>query len=329
MASSLQMISSSIKLQYLCLVWLVLSEAAFVKLTPNYYARTCPNALAAIKSGVDAAISKANSTGPALLRLHFHDCFVNGCDGSVLLDSTANFTSEKEAAANKNSLRGFDVIDTIKTKLESLCPGVVSCADILAVAARDAVFALGGPNYTVLLGRRDSTTANVSAANADLPQATMNLSQLIQKFASQGLSTKDMVVLSGGHTIGVARCVNFRSRIYNETNINSTYATSLKKICPVSGGGNNTAPLELHNDTSFDNYYYKDLLSLEGLLHSDQQLYNGGSTDSLVVAYSKNISKFFKDFGTSMIKMGNIKTLTGSKGQIRTNCRKINSIDYM
>ncbi|GAB4833195.1 hypothetical protein Ancab_031439 [Ancistrocladus abbreviatus] len=264
MASPLK-ISSFIELQYLCLVWLVVSQVACAQLTSDFYAETCPDALSAIKSGVDAAISNASSAGASLLRLHFHDCFVN----------------------------------------------------------------LGGPNYTVLLGRRDSTTANVSDANADLPRATMNLSELISNFAFQGLSTKDLAVLSGGHTIGVARCVNFRSRIYNDTNINSTYAASLKKICPVSGNGNNTAPLEFHNTTSFDNYYYKDLLSLTGLLHSDQELYDGGSTDSLVAAYSKNISKFFKDFGKSMIKMGNIKPLTGSEGQIRTNCRKANSIGYM
>lgn len=64
---------------------------------------------------------------------------MQGCDGSVLLDDTSSFTGEKTAAPNINSLRGFDIIDTIKSQLESNCSGVVSCADILAVAARDSV----------------------------------------------------------------------------------------------------------------------------------------------------------------------------------------------
>jgi len=59
-----------------------------------------------------------------------------GCDGSVLLDGPS---SEKIALPNKNSLRGYEVIDAIKSKVEALCPGVVSCADIVTIAARDSV----------------------------------------------------------------------------------------------------------------------------------------------------------------------------------------------
>ena len=62
-----------------------------------------------------------------------------GCDGSLLLDDTSSFRGEKTANPNNHSARGFDVIDKIKAAVEKACPGVVSCADIIAVTARDSV----------------------------------------------------------------------------------------------------------------------------------------------------------------------------------------------
>ncbi|PQQ17178.1 peroxidase P7 [Prunus yedoensis var. nudiflora] len=66
-----------------------------------------------------------------------------GCDASILLDDTATFTGEKNAFPNQNSVRGFEVIDTIKTRVEAACNATVSCADILALASRPGWSCLG------------------------------------------------------------------------------------------------------------------------------------------------------------------------------------------
>lgn len=309
----------------LCLcLFLILIGIASAQLSPTFYSSTCPNVLSTIKTAVNSAVSSEARMGASLLRLHFHDCFVNGCDASVLLDDNSTFTGEKTAGPNSNSLRGFNVIDTIKSKLETSCPGVVSCADILAVAARDSVVALNGPSWTVPLGRRDSTTASLSAANSNLPGPGLNLSALITAFSNKGFTAKELVALSGSHTIGQARCIVFRGHIYNDANINAQFATSLKANCPSTGGDNNLAPLDTTSPTAFDNAYYKNLQGQKGLLHSDQELFNGGSTDAQVNTYGTNSATFFTDFGNAMVKMGNLSPLTGTSGQIRTNCRKAN-----
>lgn len=56
---------------------------------------------------------------------------------------------------------------------------------------------LGGNSWTVLLGRRDSTTASLSTVNSDIPGPNLNLRGLISSFSKKGLTTKEMVVLSG------------------------------------------------------------------------------------------------------------------------------------
>ncbi|GLJ14627.1 hypothetical protein SUGI_0236660 [Cryptomeria japonica] len=186
-------------------------------------------------TAIKQTLEKEARMGASPLRLHFHDCFVNGCDGSILLDDTATFKGEKCAGANANSARGFEVIDNINTQIEKVCSGVVSCADILAVATRDSVVQLGGPSWNVMLGRRDSTTASLSGANSNLPGTSSSLTSLISAFRAQGLTAKDMIALSGAHTIGQSRCQFFRNRIYNESNIDKEFAASLQKNCPFNG----------------------------------------------------------------------------------------------
>ncbi|OAO91610.1 hypothetical protein AXX17_AT5G57750 [Arabidopsis thaliana] len=186
---------------------------------------------------------------------------------------------------------------------------------------------MGGRGWSVKLGRRDSITASFSTANSGvLPPPTSTLDNLINLFRANGLSPRDMVALSGAHTIGQARCVTFRSRIYNSTNIDLSFALSRRRSCPAAtgSGDNNAAILDLRTPEKFDGSYFMQLVNHRGLLTSDQVLFNGGSTDSIVVSYSRSVQAFYRDFVAAMIKMGDISPLTGSNGQIRRSCRRPN-----
>ena len=113
----------------------------------GFYSRTCPGVESIVTSTVESHVRSDPTLAASILRLHFHDCFVRGCDASVLIAGSA---TERTAPPNVN-LRGYEVIDDAKDKLEALCPGVVSCADILALAARDSVvlvkFKLNKPSF--------------------------------------------------------------------------------------------------------------------------------------------------------------------------------------
>ena len=101
----------------------------------GFYARTCPKAEAIVRSTVESHLRADISLAAGLLRMHFHDCFVRGCDASILIDGP---NTEKTASTNLN-LKGQEIIDDAKAQLEAACPGVVSCADILTLATRDSV----------------------------------------------------------------------------------------------------------------------------------------------------------------------------------------------
>ncbi|KAF8019813.1 hypothetical protein BT93_G0490 [Corymbia citriodora subsp. variegata] len=311
---------------------LLLLHPSNAQLSANFYATTCPNVSSIVQTVIQQALQSDPRITASLLRLHFHDCFVDGCDGSLLLDNSANITSEKDAAPNANSTRGFDMVDSIKSAIESSCPGTVSCADILAIGAQASVVLSGGPSWTVLLGRRDCLTANQAGANTLTPSPFDPLANLTSKFSAVGLDTTDLVTLSGAHTFGRAQCRTSSPRLYNFTSnggpdptINSSYLTTLQQLCPQNGNGTVLANLDPSTPNTFDNYY-ANLQNNQGLLLSDQELFSttDAATISIVNSFSGNQSVFFQNFAQSMINMGNISPLTGTNGEIRSNCRKVN-----
>ncbi|KAI3452053.1 hypothetical protein Pfo_008718 [Paulownia fortunei] len=313
-----------------CLLFLVTFGNS--QLDYRFYDNTCPNLTKIVRYGVWSAIANETRLAASLLRLHFHDCFVDGCEGSILLDDSSNFKGEKNAFPNRNSARGFEVIDAIKENVEKACPSTVSCTDILTLAARDAVFLTGGPFWLVSLGRRDGLTANETAANTDLPSPLESLENITAKFISKGLDVKDMVVLSGGHTIGFAQCFTFKQRLFDfdgagnpDPILDESLLGSLRSICPNQDDSDtNLVPLDAATSNKFDNSYFKSLLNNSGILQSDQALMGDNKTAALVSNYCKFPFLFTKDFAASMVKMSNIGILTGQIGEIRRNCRVVN-----
>ncbi|KAL1558153.1 peroxidase [Salvia divinorum] len=309
--------------------FLMLCVVVRSQLSSDFYSKSCPNLLNIVRREVRNAIKSEMRMAASLLRLHFHDCFVNGCDGSVLLDGSEG---EKFALPNLNSARGYEVIDTIKSAVETECSGIVSCADILTIAARDSVVLSGGPTWKVLLGRRDGVFANQTAAN-DLPSPFESLDSIISKFAALGLNVTDVVALSGGHTIGLSRCALFSGRLSNfngtgapDSTLDSSLIPELQSACPVNSDGNNTVALDNRSRDLFDKNYFANLLKGRGILQSDQVLVsNDSATRAIAQLYSNNSAVFFCDFANAMIKMGNIAPLTGGDGEIRSNCRVVNS----
>nr|CAB3461061.1 unnamed protein product [Digitaria exilis] len=317
---------------------LLLSATAFAaaaaQLDEKFYSQSCPSVEDVVRKEMVRALAAAPSLAGPLLRMHFHDCFVRGCDGSVLLDSTANNTAEKDAKPNL-TLRGFGFIETVKAAVEKACPDTVSCADVLALMARDAVWLSKGPFWAVPLGRRDGRVS-ISNETKQLPPPTGNFTKLTQIFATKNLDTKDLVVLSAGHTIGTSHCFSFSDRLYNFTGLDNArdtdptldtqYMARLRGKCPSLDDNTTLVEMDPGSFKTFDLGYYGNVAKRRGLFHSDGALLTDPFTRAYVLRHATGAYKeeFFADFAASMVKMGSIDVLTGSQGEIRKKCNVVN-----
>ncbi|PWA65612.1 heme peroxidase [Artemisia annua] len=343
-----------------CCKILAISETS---LRVGFYDETCPDAESIVNGFVKDAARFDNQMPAILLRLHFHDCFVQvlslifffkstqlswfhlvlinnawfefdqGCDGSILIDDDP--ISEKLAEGHQG-VKGFDVIENAKSRLEFVCPGVVSCADIVAIAARDAVAFTFGPFYEVETGRRDGFVSNVSLAD-NMPDFRDSIQLLKQKFFDKGLNEKDLVVLSGAHTIGTTACFFLMDRLYNfvsgggpDPSIDPDLLPELMETCPPNGDTDFRLPIDHNSRDTFDDLILDNIRSGFAVLQSDAKLMDDRVTKQILDSYfgSSNQSvqpSFETDFVNSMIKMGRIGVKTSSKtGEIRRVCNTFN-----
>ncbi|KAM3364102.1 peroxidase 16 [Capsicum galapagoense] len=319
-------------LYVLILAIIVILGGADGQLQENFYAFTCPNVEFIVQQAVATKFSQTFVTIPATLRLFFHDCFVEGCDASVMIASPDG-DAEKDFKDNLSLAGdGFDTVVKAKEAVEALCPGVVSCADILAIAARDVVVLAGGPSYNVELGRRDGLISKASRVAGNLPEPNFNLIQLNTMFARHNLSQFDMIALSGAHTLGFSHCDRFANRIYSFTpsspvdpSLDPEYAKQLMGMCPQNVDPSIAINMDPVTPRTFDNEYYKNLVGGKGLFTSDQVLFTDESSQGTVNDFANNGFDFNGAFVTAMRKLGRVGVKTGDKGEIRLDCSRFNS----
>ncbi|XP_040363517.1 putative L-ascorbate peroxidase 6 isoform X2 [Rosa chinensis] len=220
-----------------------------------------------MKEEIRKVVSKGKAAG--VLRFVFHDAGTfqlddnsGGMNGSVIY--------ELDRPENKGLKTPFKILEIAKTEVDAVQP--VSWADMIAVAGAEAVSVCGGPTIPVALGRLDSKEPD---PEGKLPEETLDAYGLKQSFRAKGLSTQELVALSGAHTLG------------------------------NKGFG---------SPTVFDNSYFKVLLeesvssgsmsSMTGL-PSDRALPKDDECLRWIKKYADNENSFFEDFQNAYIKLVN------------------------
>ncbi|XP_078155922.1 peroxidase 57-like [Carex rostrata] len=315
-----------ITLLVLCLI-----SSCYGQVKVGYYKGKCgtKDVESIIKGIVNARFAYDPDIVAFLLRLQFHDCLGDKkCDASLLLRGP---NSEQTAVPNF-TVKGYDLVDTIKAALEQACPGVVSCSDIIAAATRDAVVAAKGKYFEVPMGRKDGMVG--LASYVDLPAPDIPVSKALKYYGDQGFSPFETVVLLGGHTVGVTHCNVIKDRLYNykgtnkpDPSLNAFYVFFISSFICKNDPSTDTNVVFLDGPDSVrtvDNLFYQKLLEGKGVLPIDNALAFDSSTSSFVKTLAGNNDYFLDLFGKALVKMGLLGVYTGNQGQIRKVCYKTN-----
>ncbi|KAK6917773.1 hem peroxidase [Dillenia turbinata] len=294
----------------------------------DYYKRTCPNLEAIVKKEIiDFSLTDPTSAA-AFLRLFFHDCQVQGCDASILLDHGHRGEGSEMASSRNFAIKKRELIGHIKFILELECPRQVSCADIIALAAKEAVTISGGPDIRIPLGRKDSTTCSNRQADAQIPSPKISASEFLHMFASKGMNIEESVAILGAHTLGVGHCINIVDRIYDSKPSNKmdfSFKALLRLQCPTLIPFTNVTSIPIDaTPLVFDNQYYKDAVMGRGLLSIDSRIAFHPQTAPTFRRFENDQSYFFQVFSSAFAKLSSTNVLSGTKGEIRRYCNRVN-----
>ena len=204
---------------------------------------------------------------PQFLRLAFHDAGTfdvhtkkGGANGSIQLD--------EELKREANQGLGFAV--QVLREMKKSTPET-SMADLIAFAGAYAVWKLGGPDMDLRPGRKDSFEISPDGM---MPDENDSLEKLIESFSRMGLTLRDLVVLSGAHSVGKAHGK------------------------PIT-----------EDFMKFTNSYYRALLMQytdQNLLASDHILLENPESRKMIEEYAVDQDKFFSDFALSYKKMSEL-----------------------
>ncbi|VAH54910.1 unnamed protein product [Triticum turgidum subsp. durum] len=281
----------------------------------GFHSATCPQLESIVLSSVQAALQREVALAAGLLRIFFHDCFPQGCDASVYLKGSGT-----EQAMGPNTTlqpRALQLVEDIRAKVHAACGPTVSCADISALATRDAVVLSGGPNYTVPQGQFDSLAPASQNVVDGLPSPrTASVSVLARAFSAKGLrDLADLVALSGAHTVGRTGCPFFQDRAQR---MDDAFSRRLAANC--SAPSPRPQNLDVVTPDLFDNGYYKALVNSQGVFTSDMALIKDRTTAPIVRQFAQSKDAFFAQFAKSMAKLATAPRPGGNVGEIRRSC---------
>uniref|UniRef100_A0A1D1ZJI3 Peroxidase n=1 Tax=Anthurium amnicola TaxID=1678845 RepID=A0A1D1ZJI3_9ARAE len=299
------------------------------QLSLDYYKQSCPRAEEIVKEQVKKLYEKHGNTAVSWVRNLFHDCMVESCDASLLLE-TANGVVSEQSSKRSFGMRNFKYVATIKDALERECPATVSCADVVALSAREGVMMLGGPYIPMKTGRKDSKQSHLNTVEGSIPNHDADLSLVLSRFQSVGVDTEGTVALLGAHSVGRVHCVNLVGRLYPtvDPTLDPDYAAYLKGRCPTPNPDPSAVAYGRNDrDTpmTIDNMYYKHLLQNKGLLHVDQQLASHPSTAPFVEKMAADNGYFYQQFANALMLLSENNPLTAEQGEVRKNCRYANA----
>ncbi|KAK4756209.1 hypothetical protein SAY87_006336 [Trapa incisa] len=236
---------------------------------------------------------------PILVRLGWHDAGTynknieewpkrGGANGSL------RFEIELKHAANAGLVNALKLLEPIKDKYSEL-----TYADLFQLASATAVEEAGGPKIPMKYGRVDVSGPEECPEEGRLPDAgpPSPADHLRDVFYRMGLSDKEIVALSGAHTLGRARL---------ERSGWGKPETKYTKDGPGAPGGQSWTVKWL----KFDNSYFKDIKERRDedllVLPTDAILFEDPSFKVYAEKYAENQEAFFRDYAEAHAKLSNL-----------------------